>query len=70
MDNSQIKTLSLPNYVDFVEAMALLNGSTPEKVNFDYHFWHGVIGVERYEEAVWALGIRNAVEECVGVGHA
>ena len=51
MENSQIKTLSLPNYVDFVEEMALLNGSTPEKVNFDYHFWHGVISVERFEEA-------------------
>ena len=62
MENSQIKTLSLPNYVDFVEEMALLNGSTPEKVNFDYHFWHGVISVERFEEAKWALTIRKVVE--------
>ena len=62
MENSQIKTLSLPNYVDFIEDMAELNGSTPEKVNYDYCFWHGVVSKERYEEAVWALGIRKAVE--------
>jgi hypothetical protein len=48
MENSQIKSLSLPNYVDFVEAMALLNGKTPAEVNFDYCFWHGVISEERY----------------------
>ena len=70
MDNSQIKTLSLPNYVDFVEAMAVLNGSTPEKVNFDYCFWHGVISEERFEEAKWALTIRKVVGEYVGLGHA
>ncbi len=48
MENSQIASLSLPNYVDFVEAMAELNGSTFEKVNYDYCFWHGVISEERY----------------------
>jgi hypothetical protein len=51
MENSQIASLSLPNYVDFVEAMALLNGKTAEEVNYDYCFWHGVISEKRYEEA-------------------
>ncbi len=51
MENSQIASLSLPNYVDFVEAMALLNGKTAEEVNYDYCFWHGVVSKKRYEEA-------------------
>jgi hypothetical protein len=43
--------------------MAELNGSTPERVNYDYCFWWDVVSVERFEEAKLALGIRKAVEE-------
>lgn len=52
MENSEIASLSVPNYVELVIAMAELNGSTFEKVNFDYCFWHGVVSEERYNEAV------------------
>jgi hypothetical protein len=70
MLNPQIASLSLVEYVDLLEGMALINGSTPEKVNFDYCFWHGVIGEERFEEAKWALTIRKVVGEYEGLGHA
>ena len=59
MENSEIKKLSLPNYVDFIEDMALLNGSDAEKVNFDYCYWHGVIGEERYMAAKAELERRD-----------
>ena len=62
MLNEEIAGLSLVEYVDLLEGMAVLNGSTPEKVNFDYCFWHGVISEERFEEAKWALTIRKVVE--------
>jgi hypothetical protein len=62
MNNEEIAGLSLVEYVDLLEGMAVLNGSTPAKVNFDYCFWHGVISEERFEEAKWALTIRNVVE--------
>jgi hypothetical protein len=48
--------------VDLLEGMAVLNGSTPAKVNFDYCFWYGVISEDRFEEAKWALTIRKVVE--------
>jgi hypothetical protein len=70
MLNLQIASLSLVEYVDLLEGMALLNGSTPEKVNWDYFMWHGVIGEERFEEAKWALTIRKVVGEYAGLGHA
>ena len=62
MNNKEIAGLSLVEYVDLLEGMAVLNGSTPAKVNFDYCFWHGVISEERFEEAKWALTIRKVVE--------
>ena len=62
MLDEEIAGLSLVEYVDLLEGMAVLNGSTPAKVNFDYCFWHGVISEERFEEAKWALTIRNVVE--------
>lgn len=66
MTSNEISNLELVEYVDLLEGMALLNGSTPEKVNFDYCYWHGVVSEERYEEAVWALGIRKAIAEYEG----
>lgn len=62
MNNEEIAGLSLVEYLDLLEGMAVLNGSTPAKVNFDYCFWHGVISEERFEEAKWALTIRKVVE--------
>jgi hypothetical protein len=48
-----------------------MNGSTPEKVNYDYCYSYGVVSEERYEEAVWGLGIRKVIEEhFTGLGHA
>jgi hypothetical protein len=70
MLNEEIVALSLVEYVDLLEGMSLLNGSTPEKVNFDYCFWYGVVSEERFEEAKWALMIRKVVEEYSGLGHA
>lgn len=66
MTSNEISNLELVEYVDLLEGMALLNGSTPEKVNYDYCYWHGVVSEERYEEAVWALGIRKAIAEYEG----
>jgi hypothetical protein len=63
MMNEEIAGLELVHYVDLLEGMAELNGSTPERVNYDYCFWHDVVSVERFEEAKLALGIRKAVEE-------
>jgi hypothetical protein len=62
MNNEEIAGLSLVEYVDLLEGMAVLNGSTPAKVNFDYCFWYGVISEDRFEEAKWALTIRKVVE--------
>jgi len=62
MNNEEIAGLGLVEYVDLLEGMAVLNGSTPAKVNFDYFAWHGVVSEERFEEAKWALTIRKVVE--------
>lgn len=70
MSNEEIAGLSLVEYVDLLEAMALMNASDVWKVNFDYFFWHGVVSEERFEEAKLALGIRHSVEEYYGLGHA
>ena len=71
MTSKEISDLELVDYVNLLEGMALLNGSTPEKVNYDYCYWHGVVSEERYEEAMWGLGIRKVIEEHFnGLGHA
>ena len=62
MNNKNIGKLSLSGYVELITAMATLNGSTPEEVNYDYFVWYGVVSEERFEEAKMALGIRKAVE--------
>ena len=59
MTNEEIAGLSLVEYVDLLEGMAVLNGSTPAKVNFDYFVWHGVVSEERYEEAIAELVSRG-----------
>ena len=63
--NEAIAELSLVEYVEMLEGMAALNGSTPEEVNYDYFVWYGVVSEERFEEAKCALAIRRAVEEYV-----
>jgi hypothetical protein len=65
MMNEEIAGLELVEYVDLLEGMALVNGSTPEQVNYDYFVWHGVVSEERFEEAKCALAIRRAVLEYV-----
>lgn len=71
MTSKEISNLELVDYVNLLESMAVMNGSTPEKINWDYYYWHGVVSEERYEEAVWGLGIRKAIEEnFFGIGHA
>ena len=65
MSNEEIMNLELVEYVDLLEGMALLNGSTPEQVNYDYFVWYGVVSEERFEEAKCALAIRRAVLEYV-----
>ena len=70
MNNEEIAGLSLVEYVDLLEGMAVLNGSTPAKVNFDYFAWHGVVSEERFEEAKWALTIRKVVGEHFVLGPA
>ena len=65
MSNEEIMNLELVEYVDLLEGMALLNGSTPEEVNYDYFVWYGVVSEERFEEAKCALAIRRAVLEYV-----
>ena len=65
MSNEKIMDLELVEYVDLLEGMAALNGSTPEEVNYDYFVWHGVVSEERFEEAKCALAIRKAVLEYV-----
>jgi len=57
MMNEAIAELSLVEYVEMLEGMTTLNGSTPEEVNYDYFVWHGVVSEERFEEANLALGI-------------
>ena len=63
MSNEEIMNLELVEYVDLLEGMAVMNGSTPEEVNYDYFVSHGVVSEERFEEAKCALAIRKAVEE-------
>jgi hypothetical protein len=71
MTSNEISNLELVDYVNLLESMAVMNGSTPEKINYDYYYSHGVVSEERYEEAVWGLGIRKAVEEYFdGLVHA
>ena len=65
MSNEKIMDLELVEYVDLLEGMALMNGSTPEQVNYDYFVWYGVVSEERFEEAKCALAIRRAVLEYV-----
>ena len=65
MSNEEIMNLELVEYVDLLEGMALMNGSTPEQVNYDYFVWYGVVSEERFEEAKCALAIRRAVLEYV-----
>jgi hypothetical protein len=65
MMNEEIAGLELVQYVDLLEGMAALNGSTPEQVNYDYFVWHSVVSEERFEEAKCALAIRRAVLEYV-----
>jgi hypothetical protein len=65
MSNEEIKDLELVEYVDLLEGMAALNGSTPERVNYDYFVWHGVVSEERFEEAKCALAIRKAIADYV-----
>ena len=65
MSNEKIMDLELVEYVDLLEGMALLNGSTTEQVNYDYFVWYGVVSEERFEEAKCALAIRRAVLEYV-----
>jgi hypothetical protein len=60
MENSQIASLSLVEYVEFVQAMAVLNGKPAKEVNFDYCHWHGVVSEERYSAARLLL---NQLEE-------
>lgn len=66
MENSEIKKLSLPNYVDFIEEMAILNGCDAEKVNFDYCYWHGVISEARYFDAKRELERRDILAHYYG----
>jgi hypothetical protein len=61
MISEEIAGLELVHYVDLLESMATLNGSTPEQVNYDYFVWHSVVSEERFEEAKCALAIRRAV---------
>lgn len=71
MTSNEIRNLELVDYVKLLESMAVMNGSTAEKVNYDYCYSHGVVSEERYEEAVWGLGIRKVIEEHFnGLGHA
>ena len=65
MMNEEIAGLELVEYVDLLEGMAMVNGSTPERVNWDYYFWDDAVSEERFEEAKLALGIRRAVLEYV-----
>ena len=65
MNNEEIAGLELVEYVDLLEGMALINGKSPEEVNYDYFVWYGVVSVERFEEAKFALGIRKAIAEYV-----
>lgn len=65
MSNEEIINLELVEYVDLLEGMAVMNGSTPEEVNYDYFVWHGVVSEERFEEAKCALAIRKAIAEYV-----
>ena len=65
MTNEEIAGLELVEYVDLLEGMAALNGSTPEEVNYDYFVWHGVVSEERFEEAKFALAIRKAIADYV-----
>lgn len=71
MNNSEIASLSLVEYVDFLEGMASMNASSVWKVNFDYFFWYGVVSEERFEEAKLALGFRKALGEYyAGLSHS
>lgn len=65
MENSVIASLSVPNYVELVIAMAELQNSTPNQVNADYCFWHGVVSEERYKEAKAYL--KELEELCVEI---
>ncbi len=53
MSNEEIVAMSLVEYVDFLIAMAEFAGHNhPNKTNWDYCRWHGVVSEERYAEAI------------------
>jgi hypothetical protein len=56
MTNEEIVAMSLSEYVDLLISMAEFNGhNDPHKTNWDWCRWHGVVGEERYEEAIPVL---------------
>jgi hypothetical protein len=58
-DFPNLALMSVVEYCDLLEGMALINGSTPAKVNFDYCFWYGAVSEERFEEAIAELVSRG-----------
>lgn len=57
MTNSEISALSLADYLDLIEATAAYhgNGKTSSEVNYDFYSVHGVVSLERFNEAEAAL---------------
>jgi|APGre2960657423_1045063.scaffolds.fasta_scaffold01785_15 hypothetical protein len=60
MLNEEIVAMSVSEYVDLLIAISEMNGHNnsqghpqgPHKTNWDYCHWHGVVGIERYSEAI------------------
>jgi len=56
MLNEEVVAMSLSEYVDLLISMTEFNGhNDPHKTNWDWCRWHGVVGEERYEEAIPVL---------------
>jgi hypothetical protein len=53
MNNEEIVSMNVVEYVDLLIAMAEFNGhNDPHKVNWNWCYWHGVVSEERYAEVI------------------
>ncbi len=56
-----LSSMSVVEYVDFLESTALYTGIDPFELNMEYHIEMGAISMERYERAKWELVGRKIV---------
>ena len=59
MSNSEINSLSLVEYVEFLISMSELTGKGPHSVNWDYRYWYEVVDSQRYSDTIPLLAERG-----------